>query len=210
MRKKFTVIIADDNANHIDGLKALLNASDDLKVIGEAKDGLDAIRCIKEKKPDLALFDLNMPKMGGISVIKEIAVTIPDTKILVLTMHKDEVSGLDAFLAGAKGYCLKTSDHNVLLFAIRTVLSGKSYTGSEISDVVLKRSLKNKSNAIKTLSSNLLTKREKEVFKLLGDRYRYNEIADLLCISERTVKEHRKRIKRKLYLHSTEDLMAYA
>lgn len=127
MPEKKTVVIAEDHAILREGLKALLNNSDDLEVVGEAGDGMEAIRCIKEKSPDLVLLDISMPKMGGISVIKEIRGSIPETKIIALTMHREEEYALEAFKSGANGYCLKTSDHQELLFAIRSVLAEKTY-----------------------------------------------------------------------------------
>jgi len=132
MQKKYTVVIADDHTVLRTGLKNLLNASDDLTVVGEAENGLEAIQCIKEKKPDIALLDINMPKLGGISVIKEITVTLPKTKMMVLTMHDKEEYLKTAFRCGAQGYCLKTASHSELLSAIRAVLSGKTFVSSDI------------------------------------------------------------------------------
>jgi DNA-binding NarL/FixJ family response regulator len=210
MRERYTVVIAEDHTILREGLKALLNASDDLRVTGEAKDGLDAIRCIKEKTPDIALLDLSMPKMGGISVIKEIAVAVPETKIVALTMHSEEEFALEAFKSGAKGYCLKTSCHNELLFAIRSVLSGKTYVSPEISDKILEGYLDSKKR-LKTKSCwDTLTRREIEVLKLIGEGYRNKEIAEFLCISVKTVEKHRANIMQKLDLHNASALTAYA
>jgi len=172
MKKKYSVVIAEDHTILREGLKALLNSSEDLIVIGEAKDGLDAIRCIKEKAPDIALVDISMPKMGGISVIKEIAGKVPGTRILALTMHREEDYAVNVFLAGANGYCLKTSNHKELLFAIRTVLSGKTYASPEISYKILEGYIENK-RRLKTKSSfDTLTQRELEILKLVGEGYR--------------------------------------
>jgi DNA-binding NarL/FixJ family response regulator len=210
MQEKKTVVIAEDHTILREGLKALLNATDDLKVIGEAKDGMEAIRCINQKTPDLVLLDISMPKMGGISVIKEICGKVPETKIVALTMHREEEYALEAFKSGANGYCLKTSNHDELLFAIRTVLSGKTYVSPEISDKVLEGYLESK-RKVKTKSSwDTLTQREIEVLKLVGEGYRNKEIADFLCISVKTVEKHRANIMQKLDLHSASALTAYA
>jgi DNA-binding NarL/FixJ family response regulator len=210
MEKKYTVVIAEDHTILRQGLKALLDASEDLTVIGEADNGLDAIRCIKDKLPDLALLDLSMPKMGGISVIKEIAGKIPETKLLALTMHREEEYALEAFKSGVRGYCLKTSDHGELLFAIRTVLSGKTYVSPEISDRLLEGYLESKQRLKQKSSWESLTQREIEVLKLVGEGYRNKEIGDLLCISVKTVEKHRANIMQKLDLHSASALTAYA
>lgn len=210
MQQKYSVVIAEDHTILREGLKALINATDDLRVIDEAENGLGAIRCINEKKPDIVLLDLSMPKLGGISVIKEITRMSPEVKILVLTMHSDEEQIVNAFLSGAKGYCLKTSSNNELLTAIRTILSGKTYACQEISGTILNDYLANKNLSGAEPPSETLTQRELEVLKLVGEGYRNKEIADLLCISPKTVEKHRANIMNKLDLHNAAALTAYA
>jgi DNA-binding NarL/FixJ family response regulator len=210
MQVKKTVVIVEDHTILREGLKSMLNANDDFCVIGEAGDGQNAIRCIMQKKPDLVLLDINMPKMGGISVIKSISGSLPETKIVVLTMHREEEFALEAFKSGASGYCLKTFNPDELLFAIRTVLSGKIFVSPEISDKVLVGYLESKKRIKSTSSWQTLTQREKEVLKLVGEGYRSKEIADFLCISTKTVVRHRANTMRKLDLHSTSALTAYA
>jgi len=210
MRKKYTVVIAEDHTILRDGLKSLLNANDEFKVIGEAEDGLNAVRCIKEKTPDVALVDINMPNMGGISVIKEITQTVPETKTMVLTIHSDEEYALDSFLSGANGYCLKTSSLKELLSAIRTVLSGKTYASPEISDKIYE-GYSERHKQLKTKSSwDTLTRRELEVLKQVGEGFQNKDIAGNLRISVKTVEKHRENINQKLGLHSASDLTAYA
>jgi len=110
-------------------LKSLLSSSDDFEVVGEAEDGLDAIRCVEKHNPDLLLLDLSMPKMSGISAIKDIKTRIPETRILVLTIHESEEYILEVFRAGADGYCLKDASHSELVMAIRSVYPG---TGTSV------------------------------------------------------------------------------
>jgi len=210
MEKKSRIVIAEDHQILRDGLKAILNASEDLKVVGEAADGLEAIRRIHELSPDLALLDLSMPRMDGLSVMKEIHNRNPETKIVALTMHKDEEYVLEAFRSGANGYCIKSSGHNELLVAIRAVLSGKTYVSPEISDKVLEGYLETKKRMKKKSSWDTLTQREREVLKMVGEGYRNKEIADYLCISVKTVEKHRANIMQKLDLHSASALTAYA
>ena len=210
MEKKSRIVIVEDHQILRDGLKAILNASDDLKVVGEAEDGLQAIRRIQELTPDLALLDLSMPRMDGLSVIKEIKSRNPETKIVALTMHKDEEYVLEAFRSGANGYCIKTTGHDELIVAIRSVLSGKTYVSPEISDKVLEGYLETKKRFKEKTSWDTLTQREREVLKLVGEGYRNKEIADYLCISVKTVEKHRANIMQKLDLHSASALTAYA
>jgi DNA-binding NarL/FixJ family response regulator len=210
MEKKKRIIIAEDHQILRDGLKAILDATEDLEVVGEAEDGLKAVRRIQELTPDLALLDLSMPRMDGLSVMKEIKSRNPETKVIALTMHKDEEYVLEAFRSGANGYCIKSSGHDELLVAIRAVLSGKTYVSPEISDRVLEGYLETQKRIKEKSSWDTLTQREKEVLKLVGEGYRNKEIADYLCISVKTVEKHRANIMQKLDLHSASALTAYA
>lgn len=210
MQKKKRIVIAEDHTVLRQGLKMLLNETEDLEVVGEAGDGMNAIRCIKNKTPDLVLLDLSMPKMGGLSVIKELAGLSPEIKLIALTMHKNEEYVLEAFKSGARGYCLKSADHDELLLAIRTVLSGKVYVSPDISDQVLEGYLEKKKTIKKKTSWETLTRREKQVLKLVAEGSRNKEIADCLGISLKTVEKHRANIMEKLNLHNVSALTAYA
>jgi DNA-binding NarL/FixJ family response regulator len=207
---KKRIVIAEDHTILRQGLRALLKSNENLEVIGEAEDGLEAIRCVEKQKPDLLLLDLNMPRMDGISVIKEIKKRHPETKIIVLTMHMQEEYILEAFRSGAQGYCLKASSHDELNMAINAVLSGKFYVSPEISGKVLEGFLEGQKNIKKRSSWDVLTQREKEVLKLVGEGYQNKEIADYLFISVKTVEKHRANIMEKLDLHSASALTAYA
>jgi DNA-binding NarL/FixJ family response regulator len=207
---KKKIVIAEDHTILRQGLKALLKSNDNLEVVGEAEDGLEAVRCVDKKNPDLLLLDLNMPRMDGISVINEIKKRHPETKIIVLTMHMQEEYILEAFRSGAQGYCLKASSHEELLMAINAVLSGKFYVSPEISGKVLEGFLEGQRNIRKKSSWDMLTQREKEVLKLVGEGYQNKEIADYLFISVKTVEKHRANIMEKLDLHSASALTAYA
>jgi two-component system response regulator NreC len=210
MLKKKRVVIAEDHKILRQGLGSLLSTNDELEVVGEAGDGMSAIRTIKETDPDLVLLDLNMPKMDGIAVIKEIKHHSPETKILALTMHKKEDYILEVFNSGGDGYCLKSSGHEELMTAIRAVLSGKHYVSPEISGLVLEGYLESRKRIKKKSSFEILTQREKEVLKLVGEGYQNREIADYLCISPKTVEKHRANIMQKLNLHTASALTAYA
>jgi DNA-binding NarL/FixJ family response regulator len=191
-------------------LKSLLESTDDLEVVGEAEDGLNATRVIKDVEPDLVLLDLKMPKMDGFSVMHEIKRVSPETKILALTMHSDEAHILEAFKSGADGYCLKSASHAELQVAIRATLSGKSYVSPEVSGKVLEGYLESRKTIRQVSSFDTLTLREKEVLKLVGEGYQNKEIAEYLCISPKTVEKHRANIMQKLDLHTASALTAYA
>ena len=210
MKEKKSIFIAEDHAVLRQGLRSLLDANGEFKVVGEAADGADAIRLITNCNPDLVLLDLNMPKMDGISVIKDLKKRYPDIKILVLTMFKTEEYVLEVFQSGAEGYCLKSSPYDELLLGIRAVLSGKRFISPDISDSVLEGYLEGK-RTLKTKSSwDTLTQREREVLKLVGEGYKNKEIADYLCISVKTAEKHRANIMQKLDLHTASALTAYA
>lgn len=210
MAEKARLLIAEDHTILRQGLRALLNADPGIEVVGEAEDGLEAIRRTEKLKPDLVLLDLNMPKMDGISVIKELSKRCPETRILALTMHRDEEYVLDAFKSGAKGYCLKSASHGELRLAIQAVLSGKTFVSPEISDKIMEGYLETKKTIKKESAWDTLTQREKEVLKLIGEGHRNKEISDYLCISVKTVEKHRANIMEKLDLHSASSLTAYA
>lgn len=210
MKKKKSVVIVEDHVILRQGLRSLLNSSGEFEVVEEAEDGMEAIRVIQEKTPDLVLLDISMPKMNGISVIQQISGTCPGTKILVLTMHQEEDYILETFQCGADGYCLKTTDYEELLMAVKAVLEGKSYVSPEISGKVLEGYIENQRTLRDRSSWDTLTPREKEVLKLVGEGYQNKEIANYLCISIKTVEKHRSNIMEKVNLHSASALTSYA
>lgn len=210
MRPKTTIVIAEDQTLVREGLKALLTAAGGYTVVGEADDGIEAVRSVARHRPDLLLLDLSMPKMSGVSAIAEIKRQHPDTRILVITFHTAEEYILEVFHSGAEGYCLKKATQEELLLAIESVMSGKRYISPEVSGKVLEGYLEGR-KTVKTESSwDTLTPREKEVLKLVGEGHTSPEIGDILCISPKTVDKHRANIMNKLALHSAPELTAYA
>lgn len=210
MGKRKKIIIAEDQTLVRQGLRSLLDSEAELRVVAEAENGLEAIRIAAKHKPDLILLDLAMPKLSGISALKEIKRKFPGIKILALTFHTSEEYILEAFKSGADGYCLKNDTHAELLSAIRHVLSGKVYLSPLISDKVLKGYLEKRQQNVPDTSLEKLTQREKEVLKLVGESYTSPEIGNILCISTKTVHKHRSNIMNKLNLHSASALTAYA
>jgi DNA-binding NarL/FixJ family response regulator len=210
MREPRKMVVAEDHKILREGLISLLAGRDDIKVVGEAEDGLEAIRRVDQLQPDLVLLDLSMPRMDGLSAIREIKNRSPKTKILALTIHESEDFILEAFKSGADGYCLKDASSSELLMAIKSVLSGKRYLSPGISEKVLEGYIEGR-KTLKTSSSwDTITQREKEILKMVGEGYKNREIADFLCISTKTVEKHRSNIMRKLDIHTASGLTALA
>ncbi|MFZ0243881.1 MAG: response regulator transcription factor [Desulfobacterales bacterium] len=207
-RKK--VIIAEDHQLFREGLKSMLSLRNDLVIVDEAKDGLEALRCVKRNQPDLLLLDLSMPRLSGMSVMKDVKRQFPEIKILALTIHMSDQYVLEAFEAGANGYCIKDASRDELMVAIDSVLAGKTYISPGIADNVMEGFLED-SKRLKTRTSwDTVTQREREVLKLLAEGYLNKEIADFLHISVKTVEKHRANIMSKLDLHNAPALTAYA
>lgn len=210
METKKKILIVEDHRLFREGLKAMLSPNPEYEIIGEAEDGLEAIRLIRKLKPDLVLLDLSMPRLNGFSVMRDIKAEMPEVKILVLSIHESDQYVLQAFESKANGYAIKDSSREELRVAIRSVLGGKTYISPGIAGSVLegylngRKTLKNKS------AIDSLTEREKEVLKLLGEGYQNKEIADLLCISIKTVEKHRSNLIGKLDLHNAAALTAFA
>jgi len=210
MREKAKIVIAEDHTILRESLRALLSLQEDLDVVGEAEDGREAIRRVEELTPDLILMDLSMPKMNGVEAIREIRRRVPETKILTLTVHKAEEFVLEVLQAGADGYIPKDASSNELVMAIKSVLMGKRYLSPSVSKVVIEGYLESKRTFVSSTPWETLTKREREILKLIAEGHKNKEIADFLCISVKTVEKHRANLMKKLGLHSAAALTAYA
>lgn len=210
MNRPYRIVIAEDHTILREGLKSLLSTNRELEVVAEAEDGLSAIRNVENQKPDLILMDLSMPRMNGLEAIKEIKRRFPDTKILALTVHKTDEYIHQALQAGAEGYVLKDATHRELESAILNVLNGKGYLSPDVSRKVIEGYLDGKSSQQTESTWATLTKREREIIKLIAEGYKNREIADYLCISTKTVDKHRTNLMKKLDLHNVAGLTAVA
>jgi DNA-binding NarL/FixJ family response regulator len=210
MTEKTKIIIAEDHTILREGLCHLLETQGEYEIVGQAADGKEAIKQVENKQPDLILLDISMPRMNGISVIKDIKARYPDTRIMVLTVHKSEEYILETFQSGADGYCLKYANHKELLLGIRNIMSGKRFISPEISDKVLEGYLEGRKTLKPESTWHTLTQREKEILKLVGEGYTNKEIANYLCISVKTVDKHRANLMKKLDIHNASALTAYA
>ena len=210
MESKKQIFIVEDHRLFREGLKAMLSLDPGYDVIGEAEDGIEAVRLIRKSKPDLVLLDLSMPRMNGFSVLREIKAAMPEVKILVLSIHESDQYVLQAFEARADGYAIKDSSREELRVAIRSVLEGKKYISPGVAGNVLEGYLDGR-KTLKTKSAfDTVTEREKEILKLLGEGYQNKEIAELVHISVKTVEKHRANIMAKLDLHNAAALTAFA
>jgi two-component system response regulator NreC len=210
MKKQYRIAIAEDHTILREGLRALLISEPDFDVVCEAGDGRDAIQCIEEHQPDLILMDLSMPRMNGLEAIREIKKRSRTTMVMALTVHKSEEYILATLQAGADGYVLKDTTHSELVSAIRHVLSGKRYLSPGVSEKVIEGYLEEK-RIVKTRTAwDTLTKREREILKLIAEGYKNKEIADYLCVSLKTVEKHRTNLMKKLDIHNVATLTAFA
>ncbi len=210
MNKPYRIVIVEDHRILRDGLRVLISSHQDFAVVGEADNGLDAVRRVEELRPDLVLMDLSMPKMSGLDAIVEIKNQCPDTKLLVLTVHKADEYVFEALKAGADGYLLKDASQGELMLAVENILDGRRYISSGISGKLIEGYLAGKKISEPELPLETLTRRERQVLKMIGEGRKNKEIAGLLCISPKTVEKHRANLMRKLDLHSGSALTAFA
>ena len=207
----YSIILADDHVLVRQGLRRILEGTDDLEVVGAANDGLDLLQLLKHVTPQMVILDIFMPNLRGIEAITEIKAMQPDVKILILTMHRDKEYLYLALSAGAKGYLLKEDAARDLFSAIAEVRQGKTYISPYFSDTIVNDVVQiAKGNAQVIFETDPLTSREREVLKLIAEGKSSKEIANLLFISVFTVNNHRASIMDKLNLNKATDLVKYA
>ncbi len=204
------VFLADDHKMFRDGLKAQLDNVDDMVVLGEANDGREAIKKMEELKPDVAVLDVAMPMLNGIEATRNVLKSLPDLKIIMLSMLADQMYVVEALKAGASGYLLKEESFNQLLEAIKIVLNGKVFLSKSIEEVMMDDLVRQIRNGEMEKNTGPLTAREREVLQLIAEGKTSRESADILCVSVSTVDTHRKKIMDKLSVHNTAGLVKYA
>ncbi len=205
---KIRILLADDHPILRSGLKALLHLESDLKVVGEASNGREAVEMARTVKPDVIVMDISMPEMDGLRAAQEINEMGLPCRIVILTVHADEDYLFQTLKFGASGYVLKSSADTELIDAIRTAHRGEVFLYPSAVKKLLGEYLKGGSEGRE--DRDALTGREREVLKLTAEGYTNNEIAEQLVISPKTVDTYRQRIMEKLNLHHRSELVRYA
>jgi two-component system nitrate/nitrite response regulator NarL len=209
MGNTIRVVLADDHVFVRDGIKSLLENEANIEVVGEATDGLEALKTVEINKPDLLILDIRMPNMTGIEVVEKLRSENNMVKIVMLSMHESEEYVLKSIRAGADGYLLKGSSKEEFLKALHTVANGGKYFSGDISSILINQ-LSNPVASIEpkqTLEEEqLITKREKEILKLLLSGKGNKEIAEALDISKRTAEVHRFNLMKKLKVKNLMEL----
>ncbi len=207
---KTRIMIVDDHALMREGIIAFLKFHDDIEIVGEASNGLEAIAKAGKLKPDVILMDISMPELGGIEATVEIKKMLPDAKILILTQYSDKEYVSRLLKAGVSGYILKQALGSDLISAIRAVAKGESYLYSSIAGKVISGYLGKASEISVEDPYEKLTDREKQVLKLIAEGHSHKEVAGLLNISVKTVIAHQTNISEKLDMHSRAALIKFA
>ena len=203
------ILLADDHPIVRDGLRAVLEAHADLRVVGEAEDGPAVLPLVEQLKPDVLVLDLIMPGAGGLEVTRQVRRTAPRTCVVILSMHSNEAYVAEALRAGALGYVLKKAASQELVAGIRAALAGDCYLSTQISREILAEYQHATQSAAVDLFETL-TPRERQVLDLLVTGLSSNQIAGRLGIGSRTVETHRANLMHKLNLHTTAELVRYA
>jgi DNA-binding NarL/FixJ family response regulator len=199
------VVLADDHLIVRQGLRLVLE-KEHIEVLGEASDGLEALRFIQELRPEIAVLDLDMPGLDGLAVLREAVRVSPQTRSVILTRHMEEPYAVEALRIGARGYVLKTQASTDLVAAIRHVHRGEVYLSPKISKAVVQAYLSNSDAP----PNGKLSVRERQVLQLVGEGHSTKKIAILLGISVKTADTHRTKVMEKLDIHQTAGLVRYA
>jgi two-component system nitrate/nitrite response regulator NarL len=203
------VLLADDHAIFREGVRSALLPYDFVSVVGEAADGAETVRKAKELAPDMVLMDISMPIMNGVEATRILRREMPEIKVLILTVHKNNEYVIEIIESGANGYLLKETSGQELARAIKTVFSGKSFFSAEISSSALDYVL-HKGAGSDTAHLVRLSTREREVLGLIAKGSSSKDIANNMGVTVRTVETHRERLMRKLHIHNVAGLTRFA
>lgn len=203
------IIVADDHEVVRQGIRAVLQSQPDWEVCGEAGNGREAVEKTEELKPDIVVLDVAMPEVSGLTAVREILQMLPDTKILMLTMHESEQVIREVLEAGAHGYLLKSDAGRDLVSAVTALHRNKRFFTSKVAEMVLENVTRSKLRP-EVAVKDVLTAREREVVQLLAEGKSTREVAEVLGLSVKTAETHRSNVMRKLDLHSVSELVLYA
>lgn len=198
------ILIADDHQLVREGLRALLKSEPGMEVVAEAKDGTAAVELAEKLRPDMVLMDLSLEGLSGFEATKQLREKLPQTPVIVVSMHREAAVVDRALRSGAKGYVLKGGDFRELVRAIQTVGGGEMYVSPQLSEYVIQGYLG------KARSDDHLSDREREVLELVAEGFTSKQIAERLGLRPKTVENHRANIMQKLGIHTTAGLVRYA
>ena len=201
------VLVVDDHALIRKGLKQILDDTSDIRVIGEAETGIEAIRMVRDNKYDMALLDITLPDKYGIDVLKQMKLQCPTLPVLILSMHPDEQYAMRSIKAGASGYMNKQSAPSQLVTAIRKVASGKKYISSELAEQLADGLTNDKQQDV---SHKILSNREYQTLCLMAAGKSLSEMADIMSLSAKTVSVYRSRMLEKMQLKNNAEAVRYA
>ncbi len=200
------VLIADDHGIVRSGLRMLIERQNDMQVVAEADDGVAALESTQAERPDVAVLDVSMPRMTGLQAAREIRSHVPDTRVLLLSMHDDERYFLEGLEAGAAGYVLKRAADTDLIGAVRTVAGGRTFLSDEAQRTLMDEWLEGG----RVEPDDPLTPRELEVVKLIAEAFTNRQIAETLKLSEKTIESHRANVFAKLGMRDRVEIVRYA
>jgi len=204
------ILLADDHEMVSRGLRDQLNKQPGWEVCGEAADGREAVKLALSLKPDVVVMDLSMPELNGLEATRQIRRDLPKTEVLIFTMHETEPLIREVLSAGARGYVLKSDAGRQVVSAVEALAHHKPFFTSRVSSALLDAFLKSATKPDEGSSFSTLSSREREIVQMLAEGKSNKEIANLLCISVKTVETHRATIMRKLDINSIVELVHYA
>jgi DNA-binding NarL/FixJ family response regulator len=206
---KINILIVDDHPIVRQGLTELVNHEADLVVCGQAEDAHQAMKAIKELKPDMAIIDISLEKTSGMELIKDISAQYPNLPTLALSMHDESLYAERALRAGARGYVMKAEATEKVIIAIRKILSGEIYISDKMAAKMMHK-LVGSNTEIHTSPVERLSDRELEVFQLIGKGFGTRQISERLYLSIKTIETYRAHIKEKMNLADAAELLQYA
>lgn len=205
--KPIRVLVADDHTLVREGLVKILQETEEIEVVAEAADGVEAVEKAHETRPAVAVLDISMPRLSGMEAVRRILDDVPNTKILALTVHDEEEYVVHMVKAGVSGYLVKDSAATELVNAVRALAAGQSYFGPQAAQVLAEQYRRPKDF---TDPYGELTKREREVFHLIVSGSTTKEIATTIGVTPKTADNHRSRVMRKVGVRNTAELVRYA
>jgi two-component system response regulator NreC len=209
-QKKLKILIAEDHGTVRDGIRMIVESQEDMKVVGAAADGREAVKLAQELMPDIVLMDISMPELNGLKAAAQLKRILPEIKILTLTRHTDDAYLQELMQAGISGYALKQSLSAELIRAIRVVAAGDKYLDPAITGKIFNNFVENRAKLRGETGGKALTARESEILRHIALGYSNKEISEKMDISVKTVEAHKANALKKLNISSRREIISYA